>query len=77
LPSIAFIYIFRFALGKLFGLPDTFPVLGASNPKSYIFPAVLLGLMTIPGTAIWIRRYFIDLQTSDYVRFARAKGLSE
>ena len=77
LPSVAFIYIFRFALGKLFNLPDTFPVLGASNPKSYIFPALLLGLMTIPGTAIWIRRYFIDLQTSDYVRFARAKGLSE
>ncbi len=77
LPSIAFIYIFRFAFGKLFGLPDTFPVLGASSPKSYLFPGVLLGLMSIPSMAIWIRRYFIDLQTSDYVRFARAKGLSE
>ncbi|WP_373713492.1 ABC transporter permease [Streptococcus sp.] len=77
LPSIAFIYIFRFSLGKLFGLPDTFPVLGASDPRSYLFPALLLGLLTIPGTAIWIRRYFIDLQTSDYVRFARSKGLSE
>ena len=30
-----------------------------------------------PGTAIWIRRYMIDLQSQDFVRFARAKGLSE
>ncbi|MDO5079424.1 MAG: ABC transporter permease [Streptococcus minor] len=77
LPSIAFIYIFRFAFGKVFNLPDTFPVLGASDPRSYLFPAFLLGLLSIPWTAIWIRRYFIDLQTSDFVRFARAKGLSE
>lgn len=34
-------------------------------------------MLSIPWTAIWIRRYFIDLQTSDFVRFARAKGLSE
>lgn len=77
LPSIAFIYIFRFAFGQIFNLPDTFPVLGASDPRSYLFPAVLLGLLSTPWTAIWIRRYFIDLQNSDYVRFARAKGLSE
>ena len=30
-----------------------------------------------PGIAIWIRRYMIDLQSQDFVRFARAKGLSE
>ena len=28
-------------------------------------------------TAVWIRRYMIDLQSQDFVRFARAKGLSE
>lgn len=77
LPSVAFVYIFRFVFGKLFGLPDTFPVLGAQDPRSYIFPAVLLGLLGTPGLAVWVRRYFIDLQTSDFVRFARAKGLSE
>ncbi|MBY5035430.1 ABC transporter permease [Streptococcus gallolyticus] len=77
LPSVAFIYIFRFAFGKLFGLPDTFPILGAQDFRSYLLPALLLGLLGIPGMAVWIRRYFIDLQTSDYVRFARAKGLSE
>ena len=54
-----------------------FPILGAQDFRSYLLPALLLGLLGIPGMAVWIRRYFIDLQTSDYVRFARAKGLSE
>ena len=44
---------------------------------SYVLPAVILGLLGAPGTAIWIRRYMIDLQSQDFVRFARAKGLSE
>ncbi|MGT2911600.1 ABC transporter permease [Streptococcus cameli] len=77
LPSIAFVYIFRLLFGKMFSLPDTFPVLGAQDPRSYILPAVLLGLLGTPGLAVWVRRYFIDLQTSDFVRFARAKGMSE
>ena len=29
--------------------------------------------MGAPGTAIWIRRYMIDLQSQDFVRFARCK----
>lgn len=77
LPSIAFIYIFRLAVGTLFGLPDTFPALGASDWRSYVLPSLILGFLTMPGIAVWIRRYMIDLQSSDFVRFARAKGLTE
>lgn len=77
LPSVAFVYIFRLILGKLLNLPDTFPALGAEDPRSYILPAVLLGILNVPGIAIWFRRYVLDLQSSDFVRFARAKGLSE
>lgn len=76
-PSIAIIYVFRFVMSKLFGLPDVFPTLGASSPLSYISPAILLGIYSFPSQAIWIRRYLIDQQLSDYVRFARAKGLTE
>ena len=36
-----------------------------------------MGLLTAPGLAVWIRRYMIDLHSQDFVRFARAKGLSE
>ncbi|MCG4470960.1 ABC transporter permease subunit, partial [Lawsonibacter sp. DFI.6.74] len=75
-PSIALIYIVRF-LGSKIGLPDTFPLLGASDPRSYVLPALILGILGTPGTVVWFRRYIVDLQGSDFVRFARAKGLTE
>lgn len=77
LPSIAFVYIFRFVVGTLFGLPDKFTVYGAQDIRSYILPALILGFLSVPGIAIWIRRYMIDLQSSDFVRFARSKGMTE
>lgn len=77
LPSIASVYIFRLIFGRLLSLPDTFPALGAEDPRSYILPAIMLGILGIPSIAIWFRRYVLDLQSSDFVRFARAKGLSE
>ncbi|MBJ8325783.1 ABC transporter permease [Streptococcus pacificus] len=76
IPSIALIYVVRF-IGSSFGLPDVFPTLGAHNILSYIMPAMILAILYIPGLALWVRRYLIDLQYSDFVRFARAKGLSE
>ena len=39
-----------------------------------IFCVVFLG---IPGLSIWVRRYMVDELSSDYVKFARSKGLSE
>lgn len=76
LPTIALVYIIRL-IGSKLGLPDSFPILGAGNWKSYVLPAFILGILGTPGFAIWIRRYMIDLQSQDFVRFARAKGLSE
>lgn len=76
LPSVALAYIVRTA-GSALGLPNAFPILGAQDPKSYVLPALILGILSVPGLTIWVRRYLIDQQSSDYVRFARAKGLSE
>ena len=76
LPTIALVYIIRL-IGSELGLPDSFPILGAGDWRSYVLPSVILGLLSTPGLAIWIRRYMIDLQSQDFVRFARAKGLSE
>lgn len=76
LPTIALVYIIRL-IGSSIGLPDSFPILGAGDWRSYVLPSVILGLLSTPLTAIWIRRYMIDLQSQDFVRFARAKGLSE
>lgn len=76
MPSIAVAYVVRF-LGGLVGLPDAFAIYGASDFRSYVLPAVVLGILNIPGLVVWFRRYLVDLQNSDWIRFARAKGLSE
>ena len=76
LPTIALVYIIRL-IGSSIGFPDSFPILGAGDWRSYVLPAVILGLLGAPTMAIWIRRYMIDLHSQDFVRFARAKGLSE
>ena len=59
LPTIALVYIVRLA-GSSMGLPDSFPVLGAQDWRSYVLPSVILGLLSAPGLAVWIRRYMID-----------------
>ena len=33
-------------------------------------------IISMPGLMTWIRRYMIDQSSSDYVKFAKAKGLS-
>ena len=63
--------------GSFFGLPDSFPVLGAQDWRSYVLPSLILGLLSAPFIAVWIRRYMIDIHSQDFVRFARSKGLSE
>jgi oligopeptide transport system permease protein len=76
-PSLAFIYIFRFIGSALFGLPDLFTTFGAGDFRSYILPTLILAGLSIPGIIQWTRRYMIDQSSADYVKFARAKGLTE
>lgn len=77
LPSLSVIYFDRLVGSKLFGLPDSFTSLGAHDPRSYVLPAIIIALINVPALALWIRRYMTDQRSSDYVKFARAKGLSE
>jgi oligopeptide transport system permease protein len=77
IPSLAFIYFVRYGNLAILGLPDKFPTFGANNPLSYLSPIIILGLLGISGLIVWVRRYMIDQSTSDYVKFARAKGLSQ
>ena len=71
LPTIALVYIVRLA-GSFIGLPDSFPVLGAQDWRSYVLPSLILGLLSAPFIAVWIRRYMIDIHSQDFVRFARS-----
>ena len=77
LPSLALIFFVRQIGAKLFNLPDKFPMLGFNNIKSYVAPLFILSLLSLPGLMTWTRRYMIDQSNADYVKFAKAKGLSQ
>ena len=74
-PSLAYIFLFKAIGGKL-GLPTTFNM-ESTNKLMYVLPIVSLALPQIGNLMKWLRRYMIDQMNSDYVKFARAGGLTE
>ena len=75
-PPLAYIFMFA-ALGTtVFKLPYKF-----ANAQvkilAYVLPVISLALRDIGGLMKWMRRYMIDQMNSDYVKFARAEGMSE
>ncbi|MBQ9307207.1 MAG: ABC transporter permease [Clostridia bacterium] len=75
-PSLAYIYIFRYLGTTLFGLPNVFTTFGPSDIRSWILPIISLALPSISSLMLWIRRYVVDQMNADYVKFAKAKGLN-
>ncbi len=43
----------------------------------WILPVLSMSLVNIAFYAMWLRRYMVDESNKDYVRLARAKGVSE
>lgn len=74
-PSLAYIFMFK-AFGGAMGLPTTFD-LESGNKLMYVLPIISLALPSVGNLMKWMRRYMIDQQNSDYVKFARSGGLSE
>lgn len=76
--------VFYLIMNKVFGLIN---VDGRSffnfrydsnNPVITLFPPLFcMWFLSIPGVVIWVRRFMTDELSSDYVKFARSKGLSE
>jgi len=75
-PSLAYIFMFAAIATTLFGLPYKF-----ANAEvkilAYVMPTISLAMPWIGSLMKWTRRYMIDQMNSDYVKFARAEGLSE
>lgn len=46
------------------------------NPVTWVLPVVSMALGNIAYYAMWLRRYMVDEMNKDYVRLARAKGVS-
>ena len=75
-PSLAYIFIVASIGTQVFKLPLKF---ATANGRwvAYIMPIISLSLGSIGGEMKWVRRYMIDQMNSDYVKFARAEGMSE
>ncbi|HWQ09753.1 MAG TPA: ABC transporter permease, partial [Holophaga sp.] len=56
-----------------FKLPILFDKL---DPKSWLLPVVSMSLGNIAAEAMWMRRYMVDELNKDYIKLARAKGMS-
>ena len=53
------------------------PILfNSDNPTSWILPLISLSLGSIASYAMWMRRYMVDELNKDYIRLARAKGMT-
>jgi oligopeptide transport system permease protein len=49
----------------------------AENWRYWVLPVCSMSLYNIAFYAMWLRRYMVDESNKDYVRLARAKGVSE
>ena len=47
-----------------------------NDPVTWILPVFSMALGNIAYYAMWLRRYMVDEMTRDYVKLARAKGVS-
>ncbi|MBI4334855.1 MAG: ABC transporter permease [Chloroflexi bacterium] len=68
--GLLFIYIFAVTLRVL-------PVGGESGGKYIVLPALTLGWYAVAGIMRLMRSSMLDVLSTEYVKLARAKGLSE
>ena len=74
IPGVAYYYIWMAVLCGLFGLPRAYE---SGNFLSWLPVILTMGFTGMSGIGLWVRRYMVDEFNSDYVKFARSKGLSE
>ena len=56
---------------------DWFPTAGAEGFRALVLPAIALGLLSAAGFMRLTRSGMIDVMNTDFIRTARAKGLTE
>lgn len=73
-PSLLYLFFIQVQISKWFRLPMVFY---DYRPLSWILPIVSLSLSSIAWYALWLRRFMVDEENQDYVKFATVKGLSK
>jgi oligopeptide transport system permease protein len=73
-PSLLYLFFIQVQISKWFNLPMVYY---DDKPLSWILPIVSLALSSIAWYALWLRRFMVDEENQDYVKFATVKGLSK
>lgn len=72
IPSLIWLFFIQQWVTALLGWPMVFY---EDRPVSWILPTVSFALSGIAWYAIWLRRFMVDEENKDYVKFAVSKGL--
>jgi oligopeptide transport system permease protein len=72
IPSLIWLFLIQQWVSGLMGWPMVFYL---ERPVSWILPTVSFSLSGIAWYAIWLRRFMVDEENRDYVKFATSKGL--
>ena len=76
-PSLAYIYLFRYIMTSVTDLPSVFTTYGPGDVRSWVLPIISLAMPSIASLMLWTRRYVVDQMNTDYVKFAKSKGLNQ
>lgn len=72
-PAAVYYLFLQLYVTDMMKLPILF---NKSKPESWILPVISMSLGSTAGYAMWMRRYMVDELNKDYIKLARAKGLS-
>lgn len=73
-PSAVYYLFIQFAGTKLLNIGMLYK---EGDISTWILPVISMSLGSIASYAMWTRRYMMDQINSDYVKLARAKGLTD
>ncbi len=73
-PSLLYLFFIQVQISKWLKLPMVYY---DNKPLSWILPIISLALSSIAWYALWLRRFMVDEENQDYVKFATVKGLSK
>jgi oligopeptide transport system permease protein len=73
-PAAVYYIFLQLYVTDIFKLPILFD---KGNPLSFILPVLSMSLGPTASYAMWMRRYMVDELNKDYIKLARAKGLSD
>lgn len=72
-PAAVYFLFLQIYITGIFKIPMLFD---REKPITWILPAISMSLGGIASYAMWMRRYMVDELNKDYVKLAKAKGLS-